>query len=502
MEKKRKPPVPAPPLPAAVYARISSDREGERLGVETQEADCRALAERLGWEVVAVYVDNDISAYSGARRPQYEEMLKAVKSGAVKGLVLWHTDRLHRRLVELERFVSLAEAHHLQVQTVTAGEIDLTTTSGRTNARLHGVLAQNEVEHARDRMRRAKAKAATDGKYRGGPRPFGFDKHGIKILPAEAEIIRSATKAVLAGRSLTAVARELNETGRQAVRLVKRKNAPKDAKRDTKIVPWTYGRLRDVLVRPRNAGLLSTGRAARDEFEIVGKAKWDAIVDEDSWRAVHALLMDPSRRKQQGNDPRWLGAGIYTCGVPTGDGEVCGTPLRTAPYGPKRPPNDKRRYLYRCTAAAHLTIMTSKTDEFVRRVVAEMLRDPRVVAGLQPHDNPRVAADREKRTALASRLESFDSDYADGKTTATLHQKATAKVTAQLNEIDARLAAGAQRTAASPIMRARDPGAAFLSAPVDVQRAVLRSVLHVEVRPAAGKGAAWSSKRLAITPVT
>ena len=50
------------PLAAAIYARISRDREGAGLGVERQEADCRALAERLGWDVVAVYVDNDISA--------------------------------------------------------------------------------------------------------------------------------------------------------------------------------------------------------------------------------------------------------------------------------------------------------------------------------------------------------------------------------------------------------------------------------------------------------
>ncbi|MDP9445039.1 MAG: recombinase family protein [Actinomycetota bacterium] len=43
--------------------------------MDRQEADCRALAERLGWEVAAVFVDNDINAYSGAPRPQYRAML-------------------------------------------------------------------------------------------------------------------------------------------------------------------------------------------------------------------------------------------------------------------------------------------------------------------------------------------------------------------------------------------------------------------------------------------
>src|SRR5215218_7324681 len=97
-------------LPAVIYARISRDRAGAGLGVDRQEADCRQLAERLGWKVVGVYVDNDISAYSGKRRPQYEEMLREIGAGRVKGVLAWHTDRLHRRATELEEFVTVASS--------------------------------------------------------------------------------------------------------------------------------------------------------------------------------------------------------------------------------------------------------------------------------------------------------------------------------------------------------------------------------------------------------
>ena len=57
---------------AAIYVRISRDRNGDCLGVERQEQECRTLAERLGWTVTEVYSDNDISAFSGRRRPDYE----------------------------------------------------------------------------------------------------------------------------------------------------------------------------------------------------------------------------------------------------------------------------------------------------------------------------------------------------------------------------------------------------------------------------------------------
>src|SRR5829696_2549635 len=271
-------------LPAVIYARISRDRAGAGLGVDRQEADCRQLAERLGWKVVAVFVDNDISAFSGKRRPAYEEMLREVRAGRVKGVLAWHPDRLHRRATELEEFVTIAEAHDLQVQTVTAGTVDLSTPSGRMVARMLGAAAQHEVEQTRRRLRAQKAQAAASGRYRGGPRPYGFEADGITVKQDEAKIIREATTAVLAGRTLAAVARELNLSGK----FTSTGNR------------WTYARLRDVLTRPRNAGLLSSGRFDRGTGEIIGPATWPKIVDEDTWRAVHKLLIDPSRRKQHG----------------------------------------------------------------------------------------------------------------------------------------------------------------------------------------------------------
>ncbi|WP_223839805.1 recombinase family protein [Saccharopolyspora pogona] len=49
--------------------------------MERQEKDCRALAERLGWLVVAVFVDNDMSAYSGKPRKDYLRMLAFLRAG-------------------------------------------------------------------------------------------------------------------------------------------------------------------------------------------------------------------------------------------------------------------------------------------------------------------------------------------------------------------------------------------------------------------------------------
>ncbi len=55
---------------AAVYARISLDKVGEAAGVGRQIDACRHLADLEGWRVDEVLVENDLSAYSGACRPE------------------------------------------------------------------------------------------------------------------------------------------------------------------------------------------------------------------------------------------------------------------------------------------------------------------------------------------------------------------------------------------------------------------------------------------------
>lgn len=53
----------------------------------------------------------------------------------------------------------------------------------------------------------------------------------------------------------------------------------------------------------------------------------------------------------------------------------------------------------------------------------------------------------------------------------------------------------------SDMLGSIDPGAAFLGAPIDVQRAARATVLHVEVVPQARRGTLWTPARLRLAPV-
>jgi site-specific DNA recombinase len=432
----------------AIYVRISKDREGAGLGVERQEQDCRELADRLGWDIVTVHTDNDISAYSGRPRPGYDALLRDLRSGYANAVIAWHPDRLHRRPTELETFIDLCETKSVAVQTVRAGEVDLGTPSGRAVARTVGAWARHEVEHSIARQRRAKAQAAAAGKFRGGRRPFGYEADGVTVRPDEAKIVQEVTQRVLVGESLNAVTRDLNDrgittsTGR----------------------PWTYTEVRRLITRHRNAGLVE------HHGQEVAEAKWPAIVDRDTWRAVCSMLADPTRRmpRTMGTD-RFLGSGLFLCGL-------CDNTMLTATMqGSGR----RRHPAYRCRGGPHLTRMATPVDELVSGIVIQRLSRPDARLLLCPDSPVDVPALQDQANTLRARLDELGALYAAGAIDGRQLSTATASLRKQLGDVDAELARAAAGNPLAEFADADDVTEAWEAAQVSRRKAVVRALMTV-----------------------
>lgn len=284
------------PLRTVAYLRISEDRTGEALGVERQEEDCRALCERLGWEIVEVISDNDTSAFSRKPRAGWQRVLRLVETGAVDAIVAWSTDRLYRRMSDLEHLVELIERQRVEIQTCVAGEVDLTTANGRMVARIMGSVAQADSEKSSERIKRAMRQSAQKGRAHGGVRPYGYRRPDeteppepmLIVVPDEAAVVREMAAAILDGESLTGLTKSLNE-----------RRVPTATGKS-----WNVSQVRRTLASPRVAGF------AVHEGEIAGPAGWDAILDEVTWRRVTSKLS----RTPQGRRPKVnLLAGLAHC---------------------------------------------------------------------------------------------------------------------------------------------------------------------------------------------
>jgi len=337
---------------AGAYARISSDRDGDGLGVARQLQDCEQLAASKGWTLAERYVDDDVSAYSGKARPQYARLLDDLRGGVINAVVVYHLDRLHRQPKELEEFFDVCKESGVDRLASVTGRIDLANADGQFMARILGAVAKKESDDKSRRIRRKHEELAIRGKPSGGgSRPYGYEADKLRVVPAEAAVIKECTRRFLAGESLRSVAINLNARGVTT----------------TTGGEWRPQTLRRILASARISG------QREHKGEIVAKAEWPEIITPAETLQIRARLAEPERGTNK-SVRRYLLAGILTCGR-------CGEKLVARPRA-----GGERRYA--CARGPGLSgcgktyIRAEDVEAFVTEAVIRRMRGSELAAAV------------------------------------------------------------------------------------------------------------------------
>ncbi|WP_110239280.1 recombinase family protein [Nocardioides gilvus] len=440
----------------AIYARISQDREGAGLGIERQLADCRAEAERMGWTVAEEYVDDDISAYSGKRRPAYERMLEDLQEGIRDAIIVWHIDRLHRRPIELEEFArTCARAGVADLRTV-HGEFDLGTGDGMLMARVLAAVAANESDSKRRRGRRKMQEIAEAGRpHGGGTRPFGFQSDRITHDAQEAQIIRTLAERALAGESLTSLGRWLTEEG---VTTVTGKE-------------WRTPVIRQLLLNPRIYGV----RVHRGQ--ALGPAVWEPIISPERGEALQLLLTNPERRTNR-TARRYLLSGMCRC-------QLCGSVMYSVPR------YEERRYLCRSGhdfgGCGRMAISAAPLEQIVSEAVLQRLDSPLLHDALagRIHDDGLATELGKQIAADTSQLEELTDLYTNRAITPPEWMRARDAIEARRNAARRRLSGlTGTRNLDAYIGNGADLRRQWGELNLDRQRNIVQALVdHVEIMP-------------------
>lgn len=450
---------------AAIYCRISRDAEQEGLGVARQEEDCRALVEREGWALVEPpYVDNDISAstLSKKARPAYEAMLAAARRGEIDVIVAYANSRFTRRPLELEDLITLHEQHGTLPHTVSSGDDDLSTASGRMVARIKASVDAHEAEVTAERLRRAFLAKAQKGAVNQGTRPFGWGDDKKALHPRESRLLRKAIEDVLDGVPLREVARRWNKAGVTT----------------TRGKEWNHTAVRQVLRNPRLAGWRThQGEVARDATGQPVRGVWSPMVDQDTFDALQAAL-DGRQPGERRGARKYLLSGIARCGE-------CGGRMHS--YR-----NTQGSWSYSCKVegGGHtVTIAGRQTDDLVVALVAERLR----TVDLSGTTAAPAAWPGEDRLArIPEQVKELMAAYREGVLTGAIVFPQVQALQAEQAGLEAERPAAAPR----PMTVTAD---ALPDLDVDRQRAVVALLVEaVVVARATHRGARWTTDRLEV----
>jgi DNA invertase Pin-like site-specific DNA recombinase len=174
---------------AGIYVRTSSEHQAGKASPDEQERDCRALAERHGLTVAAVYRDTEryrvrgrMVDPSGTRtdRPGLLAMLADAKAGRIDTILAWKEDRLYRGLRAM--LIVLDEVQNHKLDVILAKE--------SFDARMAPVkawVAGMELDSLKERMTMGVKARLRAGKANTGQDRYGYRREGERIVVVDEE---------------------------------------------------------------------------------------------------------------------------------------------------------------------------------------------------------------------------------------------------------------------------------------------------------------------------
>src|SRR3954465_6285959 len=182
---------------AAIYARVSTERQGRQQTIDSQLAALRSWADNGGHELSPghIYIDDE---YTGSRldRPGLDGLRDAAQQGAFDVVAVLSPDRLARKYAY--QVLLLEELRRAGCQVVFLHRPISEDPHHQLLLQIQGAVAEYERAVLSERMRRGKLQQARAGHWIGGKAPNGYQyvprqnevRGHLLVDEAEAEFVR------------------------------------------------------------------------------------------------------------------------------------------------------------------------------------------------------------------------------------------------------------------------------------------------------------------------
>ena len=204
-------------MKAAIYARVSTERQAERGTIGSQVQGLRAWMAAAGHEPAGEYCDD---GYSGARldRPGLDALRDAAEAGLFEMICCLSPDRLARSYAYQVLILDELARFGVSVVFTDAPGLDPGDPQARLLTQVQGVIAEYERAKIGERYRRGKLFRSRAGEVISRKAPYGYRRvprgpdgpARLEIYEPEAEVARRIFAARAAGTTIRQICRQLN----------------------------------------------------------------------------------------------------------------------------------------------------------------------------------------------------------------------------------------------------------------------------------------------------
>ena len=297
-------------MKAALYARVSSEKQDVDLSISAQLKALREYATRNGHEVVKEYVDEAESGKTTAR-PAFREMISAARRSQKPFdlILVWKYSRFARSREDSIVFKTMLRKNGIRVISISEPAED--TPTGKLLEAMIESLDEFYSANLGEEVTRGMRESASRGFYISAQAPFGYrkvkindgskDRPKLEVEPNQARTVACIYNHVLEGKGLMEVAKQLNREGIAGPRGK----------------GWMKTTIRKILTNECYTGTLVWGRSSlRDLPPIRVENAWPAILDRITFDRVQILLKDraPVSLHPRRVASRYLLSGVARCG--------------------------------------------------------------------------------------------------------------------------------------------------------------------------------------------
>lgn len=431
MSRPTKAPTPAiaPTLRCALYARVSTDKQVEKYGLDAQLYAVRRLATERGYTIVGEFVDDGVSGAT-LDRPKLNALRDLVRARAIDIVLAHATDRISRETVDY--LLVLDEVQRYDARLEFSSHTPEDTAEGRLREEMLASFGRFERAKIRQRTKDGACQKARKGCSPNGRVPYGYRRDPsalaeLAVEPVEAAIVQQIVAWAAEGVPVRTIGLRLDAQG------VKTPGGARWARMTIRNMIWS-----DVYLGTGTYNRRDESKGSRKPHRTRDKSEW---LQYPVTPIVDATLAQRARERLQRNKALKAarqGARVYLLGGVV----VCGVCNKNRPmYGDSA----NRRSVYRCSgrhldaaSRCRFTMLASALEDAVWTSVVEKIRDParlwRDAQDVGATRNDTETRLKELIVAIAKnsrKLESYQELYSDGEMSRVVYDRKKIPVIAE-----------------------------------------------------------------------